>query len=60
MPVSASLGGLVWKSSQASACWDGTTTTNKVAAPGVYVYVAELRLFDGSIKIEKGDITVVR
>jgi len=39
--------------------WDGKMN-NKDLNPGVYVYVAELELFDGRKEIIKGDITLVR
>ncbi|MEO6037827.1 MAG: gliding motility-associated C-terminal domain-containing protein, partial [Saprospiraceae bacterium] len=38
--------------------WSGTFR-NKNVQPGVYVYVAELRYFDGSTEVFSGDVTVV-
>jgi CHU_C Type IX secretion signal domain/SprB repeat len=40
-----------------SAGWDGSFR-DKDALPGVYVYVVELALIDGSIKLLSGDVTV--
>ena len=42
-----------------SAGWDGSFR-DKEMDPGVYVYVVELELIDGSIKIYKGDVTLIR
>ncbi|MEL6987256.1 MAG: gliding motility-associated C-terminal domain-containing protein [Bacteroidota bacterium] len=41
------------------AGWDGTLNGTPLN-PGVFVYIAEVILFDGSIKILKGDITLIR
>ncbi|MCB9313341.1 MAG: gliding motility-associated C-terminal domain-containing protein [Lewinellaceae bacterium] len=42
-----------------SAGWDGTFR-DEVMDPGVYVYVVEVELVDGSVRLFKGDVTVVR
>ncbi len=42
-----------------SAGWDGTFR-GRLMDPGVYVYVIELELSDGSVRVYKGDVTVVR
>ncbi len=42
-----------------SAGWDGTFRDD-VMDPGVYIYVVEVELIDGSVRLYKGDVTVVR
>ena len=42
-----------------SAGWDGTFR-DEVMDPGVYVYVVEVELVDGSVRLFKGDVTLVR
>lgn len=42
-----------------SAGWDGTFRDD-VMDPGVYIYVVEVELIDGSVKLYKGDVTVTR
>ncbi len=42
-----------------SAGWDGTFR-DEVMDPGVYIYVVEVELVDGSVQLFKGDVTVVR
>ncbi|MCF8239395.1 MAG: gliding motility-associated C-terminal domain-containing protein [Saprospiraceae bacterium] len=42
-----------------SAGWDGTFR-EELMDPGVYVYVVEVELVDGQIRLFKGDVTVVR
>ncbi len=39
--------------------WDGTFR-GQIMDPGVYVYVAEVELADGSTRLYKGDVTLVR
>ena len=39
--------------------WDGMFR-DELMDPGVYVYVVEVELLDGSIKLFKGDVTLVR
>ncbi len=39
--------------------WDGTMG-NTIVNPGVFVFIAELELYDGRKEIIKGDITLVR
>lgn len=39
--------------------WDGTYQ-GKPMDPGVYVYTAEVRMTDGSVRLYKGDITLIR
>jgi gliding motility-associated-like protein len=39
--------------------WDGTYRGNKVP-PGTYIYVLHLKMDDGSTRIEKGTITLIR
>jgi hypothetical protein len=56
-------GEMVWQRqhlapNQPEKGWDGTRKGRK-SLPGVYVYVAELRLFDGSKLTFRGDITVL-
>ncbi|MCO6485299.1 MAG: gliding motility-associated C-terminal domain-containing protein, partial [Saprospiraceae bacterium] len=42
-----------------SAGWDGTFR-GRAMDPGVYVYVIELEMSDGSVRVYKGDVKVVR
>jgi gliding motility-associated-like protein len=42
-----------------SAGWDGTFR-DKMMDPGVYVYVVEVELVDGSVRLYKGDVTLVK
>jgi gliding motility-associated-like protein len=42
-----------------SAGWDGTFR-GKLLDPGVYVYVVELELANGSTRLYKGDVTLLR
>ena len=39
--------------------WDGSFR-GRVMDPGVYVYVVEAELYDGSVELLKGDVTLVR
>lgn len=51
-------GGLVYEAANNEG-WDGRAGKDP-AAPGVYVYQVGVRLFDGTIRIESGDITLIR
>jgi gliding motility-associated-like protein len=42
-----------------SAGWDGTFR-DKMMDPGVYVYVVEVELIDGSVRLYKGDVMLVK
>jgi hypothetical protein len=42
-----------------SAGWDGTFR-NKLMDPGVYVYVVEVEMIDGSVRLYKGDVMLVK
>jgi gliding motility-associated-like protein len=42
-----------------ASAWDGIYN-GKIVMPGVYVYVAKIRLIDGTVKTYKGDVTVLR
>ena len=42
-----------------ASAWDGIYNGEKVM-PGVYVYVAKIRLIDGTVKTYQGDVTVLR
>ncbi|MBK7342024.1 MAG: gliding motility-associated C-terminal domain-containing protein [Saprospiraceae bacterium] len=42
-----------------SAGWDGTFR-DEVMDPGVYIYVVEVELIDGSVRLYKGDVTLTR
>ncbi len=42
-----------------SAGWDGTFRDD-VMDPGVYIYVVEVEIIDGSVKLYKGDVTLTR
>lgn len=39
--------------------WDGTMNSTQLP-PDVYIYVIELELGDGKIKIFSGDVTLIR
>jgi hypothetical protein len=38
--------------------WDGTLAGNRLN-PAVFVYYAKVRFIDGSVKMYKGDVTIV-
>jgi hypothetical protein len=42
-----------------SVAWDGRYNGSLVN-PGVYVWLIEMELYDGSVLQKKGDLTVVR
>ena len=42
-----------------SAGWDGTFR-DEVMDPGVYIYVVEVELVDGTVRLYKGDVTLTR
>ncbi|MCF8239394.1 MAG: gliding motility-associated C-terminal domain-containing protein [Saprospiraceae bacterium] len=42
-----------------SAGWDGTFR-DEVMDPGVYIYVVEVELIDGAVRLYKGDVTLTR
>ncbi len=42
-----------------SSGWDGTFR-DEVMDPGVYIYVVEVELIDGSVRLYKGDVTLTR
>ncbi|MCF8239598.1 MAG: gliding motility-associated C-terminal domain-containing protein [Saprospiraceae bacterium] len=42
-----------------SAGWDGTFR-DEVMDPGVYIYVVEVELIDGTVRLYKGDVTLTR
>ncbi|MCF8239400.1 MAG: gliding motility-associated C-terminal domain-containing protein [Saprospiraceae bacterium] len=42
-----------------SSGWDGTFR-EKLMDPGVYVYVVEVELVDGKVRLYKGDVTITR
>ena len=52
-------GQLVYGNEDGKAEWDGTQN-GQPAPSDVYVYYAEIRLGDGRIVVEKGDITLLR
>lgn len=51
-------GGLVY-SSPDNQGWDGRVNGD-LASPGVYIYQIQLRLTDGTMRLESGDITLIR
>ena len=51
-------GGLVYSSTDNQG-WDGRINGD-LAAPGVYIYQVQLRLLDGNLRLESGDITLIR
>lgn len=57
-------GNLIWQkqnleANKAGQGWDGRVQGQN-AMPGVYVWIAELELEDGSLRTERGDVTVLR
>ena len=52
-------GGCLYTSFDANTGWDGSYRGHLVQ-PGVYVYWIKIKLSDGSIKLFKGDVTVMR
>jgi len=53
-------GNKVYQSQDINAGWDGSTTNNKLANSGVYIYVATGTYFDGSAIDLKGNLTLIR